>query len=73
MNCPHCKTTLKEKGIQARLDGITEWYNVKLKRDNSLKFVKWDENIWDNVMYYYCANCGEELEFTEEEVIKSLK
>jgi len=73
MNCPKCKTNLKENGIQAREEGVVVWFNLFINKDGFLEYNKVDENNYCPQIYFQCADCGEDLDIKEKEVIKILK
>ena len=73
MNCPKCKTNLKETGIgfSQQINGDMT-YKVFL-RNGELEFEQ-DDIYTDNTdETFYCRECGEALVLSEEEVIKILK
>ncbi len=70
-NCPRCKTNLKETEISYRQNGEMVY---KIDIDSQGDLIWEQDEFYEDITIgtFYCRECGQDLDLTEEKVIKIL-
>ena len=72
--CPYCHCNLLEEGIGWAEKGI-QFFEVELVQSGKNAYLDYDSDEFNRTgeCWFLCRNCGEPLDFIEDEVIELLE